>query len=256
LRIFKGFGPVTKIKRLLKSLLPPIIADAVRPGDARFSSWEEACAHAGSYDADLVNRFRCARHALSTVDPAILQTSILGLVAFSLRGEPLTITDFGGATGDLGQAFLSAYPSGRYIVVENPTMVELMRGKTAVEYTTEIPRQCDVFFTSSTLQYLGNPMKVWEDGLRSAKTAAILTRNSFSETEVFRVQRSNLFNNGMGPIPPGYQDVQITYPHRTIPESAIMALARAMGFRCMSRLEEASGSLADSYGKQLVFLRQ
>jgi len=247
---------VTRIKRVIKALLPPVIVHAIRPREARFSTWGEACAHAGSYDADLVNRFRSERHALNTVDDTILQTSVLGLVVLALPQAPLTITDFGGATGDLGQAFLKAYPSSRYVVVENPTMVGLMRGKTPVQYTTTMPEYCDVFFSSSTLQYLDDPMKILAEGLRSAKLAAILTRNSFSETETFRVQQSPLFNNGVGPIPPGYQNVQISYPHRTIRESAALDIARDMGFRCVSRLEEVSGSLTGSYGKQLVFLRQ
>jgi len=248
---------MTKFKRAIKLLLPPIILQAVsRPADQRFSTWQEACAHADSYDADLVNRFRHERHRINKVDAAVLQGNILGLTVLALQETALAITDFGGATGDLGQSFLQAYPAGSYVVVENPTMVGLMQGKTPVRYTTVIPQQCDVFFTSSTLQYLDDPMKVLEEGFRSAKRAAILTRNSFSETETFRVQRSFLFDNGMGPIPQGYQNVQISYPHRTIRESAVLELARNAGFRCVARLEEASGSLPDSYGKQLVFLRQ
>jgi putative methyltransferase (TIGR04325 family) len=248
--------PVTRIKRVIKSLLPPVIVDAIRLKELRFPTWGEACAHAGSYDADLVNRFRSERRALNAMDPAILQGSILSLVVLALPQASLTITDFGGATGDLGEAFLHAYPSSRYVVVENPTMVGLMRGKTPVQYTTGMPEYCDVFFTSSTLQYLDDPMKILGEGLRSAKLAAILTRNSFSETETFREQRSHLFDNGMGPVPPGYRNIQVSVPHRTIRESTVLSLAQHMGFRCVARLEEASGSLTDSYGKQLVFLRQ
>jgi len=251
-----GLMSVTRIKRVIKALLPPVIVHAIRPREARFSTWGEACAHAGSYDADLVNRFRSERHALNTVDDTILQTSVLGLVVLALPQAPLTVTDFGGATGDLGQAFLQAYPSSQYIVVENPTMVELMRGKTPVQYTTLMPEQCDVFFTSSTLQYLDDPMKILKEGLCSAKQAAVLTRNSFSETETFREQRSHLFDNGMGPVPPGYHNIQVSVPHRTIRESTVLELAHSMGFRCVARLEEASGSLPGSYGKQLVFFRQ
>ena len=245
------------MKRVIGALLPPVITNiARRSGDRRFSTWREACARAASYNADLVNRFRSERHELSTVDAGILQGSVLGLVVLALNREALNITDFGGATGDLGQAFLEAYPSSKYVVVENPTLVEFMRGKTSVEYATSMPECCDVFYTSSTLQYLDDPMKILEIGLRSARLGAVLTRNSFSESDTFRVQRSNLFDNGMGPIPAGYQNIEITYPHRTIRESMVQNLARELGFRCIARLEEASGSLAGSYGKQLVFFRR
>jgi len=247
---------MTNLKRVIKSLLPPIILKTVsRPIDQRFSSWQEARAYADGYDSDLVNRFRHERHRINKVDTAVLQGSILALTVLALQETALAITDFGGATGDLGQSFLQAYPAGSYVVVENPVMVGLMQGNAPVRYTTAIPQHCDVFFTSSTLQYLDDPMKILEEGFRSAKRAAILTRNSFSETETFRVQRSFLFDNGMGPIPQGYQNVQISHPHRTIRESAVHDLARDAGFRCVARLEEASGSLPDSYGKQLVFFR-
>jgi putative methyltransferase (TIGR04325 family) len=246
-----------KLKRIIKSLLPPVITDMVRgSGVKHFPTWSQACAHAGTYDADLVNRFRSDRHNLNTSNGTVLRENVLGLVVMALNNDRLTITDFGGATGDLGEGFLKAYPSGRYVVVENPTLVRLMQGRTPVQYSLSMPDRCDVFFTSSTLQYLHEPMRILEAGLQSAKLAAVLARNSFSETDAFRVQQSNLFDNGIGPIPAGYDNVQITYPHRTIRESAVLDLAHAMGFRCVSRLEEASGSLEGSYGKQLVFLRQ
>jgi putative methyltransferase (TIGR04325 family) len=248
---------VKKFKRAIKFLLPPIIFAVVdRSRELRFSTWSQACAHADSYNADLVNRFRSQRHNPNAVNAGAMRGNVLSLVLLALQDQSLAITDYGGATGDIGQAFLHAYPSGRYTIVENPTMVSLMEGKTQVEYTTEMPKQCDVFFTSSTLQYLDDPMKVLESGLRSARLAAILTRNSFSETETFRVQKSNLFDNGMGPIPPGYENIQISYPHRTIRESAVLDLADKLGFRCVSRLEETSGAQSESYGKQLVFLRK
>lgn len=244
------------LKSTLKAILPPILLNALTgAGGKKCSSWQQACALAEAYDADLVNRFRVERHALRTVDGSILQGSVLNLVALALNRPGLAVTDFGGATGDLGLEFLNAHPASNYIVVENPTMVGLMQGKTAVNFTTDIPPECDIFFTSSTLQYLADPMTVLRKGLESARLAAILTRNSFSETESFHVQKSWLFDNGAGPIPPGYSTRRISYPHRTIQESKIMSLAREMGFHCQSRLEEVSNSRGGSYGKQLVFFR-
>lgn len=177
------------------------------------------------------------------------------MVIPGLNRPTLEVTDFGGATGDLGLEFLDAYPASSYTVVENPNLVALMHGKTAVRFTPEMPPECDVFFSSGTLQYIDEPMSVLRKGLKSARLAAILTRNSFSEAESFHVQKSWLFENGTGPIPPGYVNRRISYPHRTIRESDVMRLAHELGLRCQSRLEESSGTRGDSYGKQLVFLR-
>jgi hypothetical protein len=77
----------------------------------------------------------------------------------------------------------------------------------------------------------------------------------FSEVERHIVQRSKLFANGVGPIPDGWQDREIAYPHRTLKESDFLAVAEGHGFSCISRLEENSGALSGCYGRQLVFWR-
>jgi putative methyltransferase (TIGR04325 family) len=244
------------LKRTIKAMLPPLLLDALTGAvGKRYPTWQKACTSAGTYEADLVNRFRADRSALRSSDGTILQGSVLSLLAPGLNRSSLVITDFGGATGDLGLEFLNDYPASSYVVVENSTMVSLMHGKTAIRFTSEMPSECDVFFTSGTLQYLEEPMEILRKGLASARLAAILVRNSFSETETFHVQKSWLFDNGTGPIPVGYRNRLISYPHRTIRESEVMKTAKSMGFRCSSRLEESSGSRGDSYGKQLVLLR-
>ena len=247
---------MANLRQAIRAVLPPIVMDLV-PGTAgkRCSTWQQACARAGTYEADLINRFRTERHALRTADGSVLQSTVLSLVILAFNRPALEITDFGGGTGDLGIELLDVLPASKYTVVENPTLVALMHGKAAVKFTTAMPPECDVFFTSSTIQYIDDPMAVLKEGLGGARLAAVLARNSFSEVESFHVQRSWLFDNGTGPIPPGYSNQRISYPHRTIRESAVMKLAHELGFRCQSRLEEISGSRGDSYGKQLVFVR-
>lgn len=243
-------------KAVAKSLVPPIFLAALRAPKS-YSSWTEACAGAGSYSAKLVNEFRAKRSAGRTVDGSVLLGTPLGLVArMATSGPGLVVTDFGGATGDLGADFIAAFPGSRYVVVENETMVGLMQGASAVEFSTSIPSSCDIFYTSSTLQYLDDPLGVLAAGLDSARQFAVLVRNSFSDTDAYHVQTSPLFNNGSGPIPAGFQNTDITYPHRTVKEGEIMSLAASKGFECIARLEEWSGALMGSYGKQLIFRRR
>jgi hypothetical protein len=133
-----------------------------------------------------------------------------------------------------------------------------MKGRSAVNFENTVPPVCDIFFSSGTLQFLEHPMEVLASGFASAQHAVVLARNSFCDEELFRVQRTRLFMNGSGPVPPGYVDANVTYPHRTINEGTVKELAGQHGFRCVTRIEEDSGVLpylGKVYGKQLVFTR-
>lgn len=245
------------LRATIKGLTPPIILD-LKHGGRRYPSWEAASKASPSYDDAKLNAFRVARAARRPVDGGILASSGLPLVVMALKPN-LAVTDFGGATGDLGLDFLAAFPDATYTVVETPTMVALMNGRSAVRFETSAPQDCDVFFSSGTVQYVERPMEILTSGFASARSAVVLTRNSFCDEEIFRVQCSRLFNNGSGPIPEGYRDVEVRHPHRTINEHAVQELAKAQGFRCVSSLEEHSGVLpyqGKVYGRQLVFLRR
>jgi putative methyltransferase (TIGR04325 family) len=194
------------------------------------------------------------RSRLRKRDGSLLTGNILGLTARLAGKQDLSITDFGGATGDLGADFLAAFPAGSYTVVENPTLVSLMSNQGPVRFATEIPGRCDIFYSSSCLQYLVDPVGVLADGFASAKLAVVLVRNSFSDAERFYVQRSRLFDNGGGPLPEGFENCWISYPHRTLVEQDVAALAASQGFRCIARLEEPK-TFPRSYSKQLVFWR-
>lgn len=242
------------LKSRIKPFIPPILAVALQ-GSRTVSSWEEACRSSNTYDTAQLNAFREARSAGRQVDGSLLAASVLGLLGLMIEDFTPSVTDFGGATGDLGADFLQAFPKATYTVVETETMANLMHDKSAVQFATTVPVSCDIFYSSGTLQYLDDPLSVLAAGLESARRFVALVRNSFSEREIFQVQVSKLFDNGVGPIPTGFSNRNISYPHRTLKESAVVALAASKGFRCISRLEETSGALGESYGRQLVFER-
>ena len=71
------------------------------------------------------------------------------------------------------------------------------------------------------------------------------------------MQESWLFDNGGGLVPPGYENVKIRYPNRTIIESSVQAIAASRGFRMMARFADTTGvhPWQDRvYGGQLVFI--
>jgi putative methyltransferase (TIGR04325 family) len=224
----------------------------------RFDSWAEASAVQGNYNDDVINRFRQERSALNGGRAVRLDKGLLYAVAAAMGGK-VSITDYGGATGDFGRALLDAMPDISYCVVENPVLVKLMPlSAGGVTFSNEMPNECDVFFTSSTLQYLPNPYEVLERGFDSARRAIVLERNTFSNREVIRLQRSSLFANGAGKIPPGYKDVPITYPHRTIIEQRIHEIAARHGAHLVARLPEESDvfGAAGVNGMKLVFFKK
>ncbi len=164
----------------------------------------------------------------------------------------------GGSVGELAEDFLRIYPEARCSVVENPTMVALMSSHPRIAFVTEIPPLCDIFFSSSTLQYIEKPYDVLEAGFASAKHAVVLTRNCFCERDGFRVQRTNLFRNGSGPIPPGFKDARVSYPHRTVKESEVHRIAARHDFECIARIDEPIefGHGHQAYGAQIVFSKR
>jgi putative methyltransferase (TIGR04325 family) len=224
-----------------------------------FPSWEAAKRAAATYGDSALTAFRAVRSIGHKANGQGILATPLNLLAIALGRENLSIIDLGGSTGELGKDFLARYPRGSYCVVETPALVESMRAaRPELQFATTVSGQCDVFYTSGTLQYLDDPMSALAAGMKSARSAVVLARNSFCDTDLYRVQKSRLFDNGSGDVPPGFSDCWITYPHRTINEGAVMRMAADHGFSCAARMEETSGVYryrGAVYGKQLVFLK-
>jgi putative methyltransferase (TIGR04325 family) len=220
-----------------------------------YETWEAAKVAAGSYQSDIVTRFRVERSAGREVDGSLLRSSLLAAAIELADDDAIQITDFGGATGDLGLDVLRAHPAARYTVVETEALVARIGARGRVAFTTAIPAACDIFFTSGTVQYLDDPMGALRRGFESARRFAVLARNSFADREVIRVQRSGLFENGSGPVPKGFRDRTISYPHRTLVEREVRHLAQECGLTCVAAVDEVGGAVAGSYGRGLIFQR-
>ena len=223
----------------------------------RASNWQEACDRAGSYDNSLLNNFRIERSALRKSDPGLFRRNILSPVAAMLNAPDLTVTDFGGSTGELGMELLTAFPNAVYMVVEHPELVEMIqaRGKSEVRFSSQVPERCSIFYTSGVIQYLENSESILAQGFSSARNALILRRTFMSDNCVFEVQKSRLFDNGYGEIPAGFDDQEISYPRRTISESQLFRLASDAAFECVYSVNETPNSEDGIYAKEYVFRR-
>jgi putative methyltransferase (TIGR04325 family) len=208
----------------------------------------------------VLNRFRIARDELNRKNGRVISLEGNALLwVCSLLTGPIVVTDFGGATGEFGEALQSSRREVAYTVVENAALVAAMRDNSpSIRFSTEIPSECDVFFTSSSLQYVEDPYGVLAIGFKSARQAVILVRNNFSQRNVIRIQASPLFNNGGGAIPAGFKNSKFTYPVRTINEQKVREIAAASGFRLVARVAEQAEGIAfldEGHSAQLVFLK-
>lgn len=246
------------LRKFAKAVEPPVLAEH-RLGGRLYATWEAAKAAAGGYESELLNRFKVARVAGYEPEALSLEATLLGLVARTLGNPDLVVTDLGGGAGELGDAFLATFREATYVVVENPALVKMLGGDRSVQFTTEMPPSCDIFFSSGTLQYLDDPSSAIDGAFSTARKAVVLARTSFSDEELFRVQRSRLYWHGRGPVPPGFSNVPITLPHRTVREQLVHQAAERHGFDCVATIAETDGVLPyreKVYSRQIAFVRR
>ena len=247
------------LKVFVRGLTPPFLWRWVQSFKGRYKTypnWDAAAAAAGTYDDRILNRFRAERARTAPPTP-LLDNALIWLVRM-LPG-PLSVVDFGGATGGVGLALRAHAPGLKFTVVETPALVALMARGDDIAFTSSMPESCDVFYSGGTLQYLPDPYTVLEQGFAAARQAVVLKRNYFSERPIYRVHHNRLFDNGAGPVPGGYQDMTVTYPSVTVQESRVHQIAARHGFALFARLPEDDGVVIPDeggYGAQLVFLRK
>jgi putative methyltransferase (TIGR04325 family) len=238
----KRYGILDRLDSLIYRRLMPVKA---------YPNWEAASKAAGqnNYAGSILNEFRVARRR--GVDQATLSPALASLVRDRFR-----IVDFGGSTGDLGDLLIEANPSISYTVVENPTMVHLMQQQqTRVLFSITIPIECDVFFTSGTIQYISEPYQALREGFSSAAKYAVLVRNNFADVDRFTIHRSRLFDNGSGPLPTGFNNLVMRCPMRTIQEKRVHEIATECGLVLDQRRDDPDFTYKGGYSKDLIFRR-
>lgn len=251
------------IKRLIKAVIPQSALSAAyqwHMRERRHKSWERAAAAAPAYaDGDLT-AFRIARsrQILGQEQSYVQPPDELLSVMDSISGR---FVDFGGATGEMCSVLQRRIPLWSFTVVETKAIAEAARGlRPAISYVDQMPEEFDVFYSSGTLQYLDEPEQLWRDALSRTAKHAYLARNSFSDRKIFSVQYSRLFDNGAGPIPPGYRNVRTRYPRQTLSEATITGIAAEMGFELVSRVADrntgVTGTSGKVYGADLLFRRR
>ena len=202
-------------KLFVKSLLPPILVDAVRsvsPGHrleslyftGDFRSWEEAEQASTGYAAPVIlEKTRAALLRVKNGEAAYERDSVtfttivysFPLLAGLLRATTahdgrLSVLDFGGSLGSTYfqcRRFLSPLKELRWSIVEQPAHVicgqkefanEHLRFYESIETCLRVERP-NVLLLSSVLQYLPKPYDLLWDLIRQAFDYVIVDRTAF-----------------------------------------------------------------------------
>lgn len=213
-------GGLTSLKRLLRSLLPPVIVQLLRHARREkdvhysgiYSRWDDARVHASGYDSGLIlERVRQATMKVKSGEAAFERDSVAfdriqhsfpvlaGLMRASAEhGGRLSVLDFGGSLGSSYfqcRHFLSALTSLQWSVVEQDHFVRCGRELFADEelrfYFTiaECIEQAapNVALLSGVLQYLPRPQQVLDEIMGSRIQYIVIDRTSFASMENDRV---------------------------------------------------------------------
>ncbi len=199
-----------ELKRILKLLAPPVLTSLVRrrkslwQGD--FETWEAANDQATGYAQDeILQRVAIATEQVVSGTAAYERDSVVfdsieyswpvlaGLLRVAAKNGELEVLDFGGSLGSSyrqNQNFLKDLRH-HWHVVEQEHFVNLGRNRfqtRTLKFHYSIPEclkteKINAFFSSSTLQYLENPMKFLIELRRYQIPTLILDRVSIIESE-------------------------------------------------------------------------
>jgi putative methyltransferase (TIGR04325 family) len=224
------------MKELVRQLVPPIIIKTLKTASAHgnFASYDEAtrACQSDAYEDEtivkvVVEKNRIFRQTLQG-SPIFDLGALRTLIAVGLADTQgtLRVLDFGGGGGyhyALAKAVFRNSRSVKWNVVETSAMA-----KEAQKHLADADLQffdnindaknnlgtIDLIFSSGALQYCPNPLRFWRELTELGATNIFITRTPLNDSEksFISVQVSKLSENGPGPLPPGFEDRNVSYP--------------------------------------------
>jgi putative methyltransferase (TIGR04325 family) len=251
------------IRALIKDLLPPLLASALRRRmlDTRAcTSFQQALTDSAgdAYEAnDLVEAvvaknvaYRQALIDTSTLDLSAVRTLAALAIAGASPARPLSVLDFGGGGGShytVARAALGRDQPLRWAVVETPAMVRAaapMRDGSLeffddIEAARDYLGAIDLTFTSSALHYCPAPLDVLARLGALRAQHLMITRTAFFDgvDTLFSVQKSRISSNGPGPLPAHIADRDVCYPSVFVPRHDAERVLRS-NYVIRARLDE------------------
>ena len=219
-----------------------------------FSTYEEALKYCeakteGAYESVILSnyRFRKTNNFLNS-GGNLLAAPSMPLLMFAInyylkKANKITpeLIDFGGACGE-SLIFLHKIFSDeiyeRSWIIESPQIVKESKNwefAKNIKFTSNLneiisKNTIDIFFTSSCIQYLKNPLEILSQVAESNISLVVLTRNHFSSKNEIRAQISYLSENGIGSHLNEYKDNLIYYPNTSIDPKKVIDIFVKNGY--------------------------
>jgi len=210
-----------RLKKIIKKLLPPIIADMCKKKTKmeEFPNYENAlreCGHCGYENNDIskvvVDKNIQLKNYLaeSNITIPVHHLRFLAYLPTFIQ-KKINIIDFGGGGGNhyfLFQKFLGDGFNINWHVVETKAMVssamqaglqdDSLKFYTSIKDAVKDMKNIDLVFTSGTLQYCDKPTYYLKELIDINPTHLVITRTAFNQEpkKVVALQRSKLSDNG------------------------------------------------------------
>jgi putative methyltransferase (TIGR04325 family) len=182
-----------------------------------------------------------------------VNANILMCFGCIVSNTKLNVIDIGGACG--AHYFIIKKVYGDKIklnwnIVETPRMCaygkplenEEMKFYDDLQEATVDLGSIDLIFSSSTIPYLKDPRRFLGDVTSIGADYILLTRLSFTaeNNDIISIQKSRLKDNGIGPLPQGFKDSKVYYPHTNMIEKDFMDIVTEK-YKVKIKFNEKSG---------------
>jgi putative methyltransferase (TIGR04325 family) len=165
---------------------------------------------------------------------------LLTAINLSSRNGKCKVLDFGGACGAEYFLIKSLLNIDFYwTVVETPEMIKQAKELATyhLKFTTRLPKNVDLVYSSGALQYLNEPYTMLEKLVKLRPKYIFLKRLVVGEEKDY-IQKSRLKDNGPGPLPKGFRDRNIYYPAKILSKEKILSIFK--GFRIIKEFTETA----------------
>lgn len=168
--------------------------------------------------------------------------------------KKINVLDFGGACGAHyfeTKRFIPDRISLNWQVVDTPQMALSAKEKNLnhselyfFDSLNKVTTKIDFLHSSSTLQYVPDPYQCLQELLQLKANFLFFNRMMFNEndSDFITVQKSHFSGNGPGPLPQGYTDKLIAYPHTTISFKKFNTMLLNSGYHLEWIFEESTGN--------------
>lgn len=202
--------------------------------------------------------------------PQSFLLSVIQKILLEKKESALNIVDLGGACGAHYFEIKRLIPARiklNWFIIETEEMVraahEIEKANEGLYFRSDL-KQLDIkphlIHSSSTLQYIGKPYSMIEQ-LKSMETEYLFFNRmmfNLSETDLITIQQSQMADNGPGPMPAGFQNKLIRYPHTNLSYKRFMN-AFLPQYQAEWIFDEPSGNISkgklDIVGKGMMFMK-